>query len=147
MTTPLASHGTIVSRAPAATPTAFTAIAELGDVTPPDEMRNEFDASSQDRNVDSYVLGILRRGPLTIPLHFIPSNATHDHLTGLQKALHTDPVPIDGWKIAFPDGTTVIHSGQVQHLAYKAPVDGMLAVDLTVRMSGAFLINGVVVGA
>ena len=44
MTTPLNSHALIVGRAPAATPTVFTDIAELSSVALPEISRNEFDA-------------------------------------------------------------------------------------------------------
>lgn len=146
MTLAISSHGTLVARAPAATPGVWTTIAELGDITFPELMRNEFDAVTQDKNIDSYTLGVLRRGALTVPLNFLPTNGTHDHLTGLIKALITEPVPVDGWRITSPDGTQWIMSGQVKGFSPKAPVDGKLSADVTIRMSGLMSIGGVSIG-
>jgi hypothetical protein len=140
----ISGHGTLVSRAKAATPTVFEAIAELGDVTPPELSRNEFDATVQDKDIDSYVLGVLRRGAMTVPLNFLPTNATHNHLTGLYKAIIDNSV--DGYKVTFPDATEWVMSGQVQHIVPKAPVDGKLSADVTFRFSGRMTIGGVVIG-
>lgn len=138
----LSSHGTLLARAPLATPGVFTTIAELGDITPPGLMRNEFEAISQQDNIDSYVLGVLRRGAFTVPLNFIPTEATHDHLTGLIKAMITEPPPIEGYRLTYMStGILWILSGQVKEVAPKAPVDGKLSADVTIRFSGKMLIG------
>jgi hypothetical protein len=137
------SNGTLVQRQ--ATPGgAFETIAELGDITPPGMSRNEFDASVQNFRIDRYVLGILRRGAMTVPLNFEPEDPTHDHTTGLYQALFDKSV--DGYKVIYPDGTEWIFSGQVQNLQPGAPVDGKLALDATFRFSGLMIIDGVVIG-
>lgn len=144
MTIAISSHGTLVARAPAATPTVYTDIAELGDITHPGLMRNEFDAYTQNQNIDNYVLGAARRGPLVLPLNFLNTNATHDHLTGLIKAFWNNS--IDGYRIIPPDGVMYVMSGQVQHIDPKSPVDGKQAADVTIRMSGVMSIGGVTFG-
>jgi hypothetical protein len=146
MTLAISGHGTIVARAPSATPTTFTDIAELKDISLPGFMRNEFDATTQNRNIDAYVLGVLRREPVTLALNFLSTNATHDHLTGLYKAMITEPPPRDGYKFTLPDGMVWVLSGQVQHIAPKAPVDGLLSADVTIRMSDVMSIGGITVG-
>lgn len=146
MTLAISSHGTLVARAPSATPTIFTTIAELGDIMPPELSRKEFEATTQNINIDAYVLGVLRRGAMTIPLNFIPTDATQDHITGLLKAMITEPPPVDGYRTTFPDGTVWVCSGQVQAFKPKAPVDGKLEADITIRFSGKMTINGIIVG-
>lgn len=148
MTLPISGHGTLVLRALASAPTVFTAIAEIGDVTPPELQRNEFDAVSQDRNIDAYVLGILRRGQFSIKMNFLPADSTHDHLTGLMAAMIAEPPPTDGYKITFPGGgnNAWVMSGQVQAIKPMAPVDGKLSADVTIRLSGKMTIGGVVIG-
>ena len=145
MTIAISSHGTLMSRAPAATPSTFTTIAELQDITPPELSRNEFDATTQNINIDTYVLGVMRRGQMSLTLNFLPTNGTHDHLTGLQYALINNS--IDGYKITFPDSTVWVMSGQVQGIKPKAPVDGKLSADVTFRFSGIMTISGVTVGS
>lgn len=144
-TTPLSSHGTLILRQ-SAPGGAFAEIAELGDLTLPELTRNEFDASVQNRNIDSYVLGILRRGAMTFPMHFIPTDPTQSHLTGLYKALVTEPPPIEGYMVRFPDGTEWVMSGQVKGITPSAPVDGKLAANVTLRFSGYMKIGDVIIG-
>lgn len=148
MTLPLSGHGAKIYRAPAATPTTFTEISEVGDITLPGLDHNEFDATSHNRNIDAYVLGVLRRDLFTIKMNFLPSDPTHDHLTGLIKAAVTNPVPTDGFKIVFPDLTnTWIASGQVKAVNnIVLPVDGLSTADVGIRFSGVMTINGVVIG-
>lgn len=150
MTLARSSHGTIL--AVELTPGgAFTDVAELGDLSLPELMRNEFDATVQNRNIDDYVLGVLRRGGYTFPINLLPNNGTHDHLTGLYKLMIDNTVT--GWKATVPAisggdaGIIWVASGQVQHIAPKAPVDGKLSADITVRFSGLFSIGGVSIGA
>jgi len=143
MTLAISSHGTLVARQ--ATPGGtFTTIAELGDITPPALSRNEHDATTQNIDIDAYVLGVLRRGAMTLPLNFLPTDGTHDHLTGLYKAIIDNQVT--GYKVTFPGAIVWIMSGQVQSIAPKAPVDGKLSADVTLRFSGLMSIGGVSVG-
>lgn len=148
MTLPLSGHGAKVSRAKAATPTVFEEIAEVGDITLPGLDHNEFDATSHNRNIDAYVLGVLRRDLFTIKMNFLPTDVTHDHLTGLIKAAITNPVPTDGFKIVFPDlVTTWVASGQVKQVNnIVLPVDGLSTADVGIRFSGLMTINGVIIG-
>lgn len=149
MTTPRSGHGTIV--AVELTPGgAFTDIAELGDVTLPGLDKNEFGADVQNRNIDSYVLGIPRRAALTVPVNFLPGNNTHDHLTGLQK-LYWDATRT-GFRITVPaiaggdPGIIWIASGEVKSVQPTAPVDGKLTANVTIRFSGAMKIGAVTFG-
>ena len=149
MTLPLSGHGAHIYRAPVATPSTFTEIAEVKDITLPGMTSNEFDATSHNRNIDAYVLGVLRRDLFTIQLNFLPSDPTHDHLTGLIKARTTNPVPMDGWKIVFPDlVNTWVASGQVKDINnITLPVDGLSTATLGIRFSDRMVINGVLIGS
>jgi hypothetical protein len=148
MTLPLSGHGAHIYRAPIATPSTFTEIAEVGDISLPSFDHNEFDATSHNRNIDAYVLGVLRRELFTIKLNFLPSDPTHDHLTGLLKASFTNPVPMDGFKIVFPDlVNNWIASGQVKSVKnIVLPVDGLSTADCEIRFSDRMVVNGVLVG-
>jgi hypothetical protein len=147
-TLPLSGHGAKIARAPAATPTTFTDIAELKDVTMAGLDHNEFDATSHNRNIDAYVLGVLRRELCTIDINFLPGNATHDHLTGLIKSCVTNPVPVDGFRTTFPDAVNVwLASGMVKGVKnITLPVDGLSTARLEVRYTGHMMINGVIIG-
>lgn len=150
MTIALSGHGALVARAPALTPTIFTTIAEMGDIAWPSFKRNVFDATTQNRNIDANILGVLRRDPITIKLNFLPADPTHDHLTGLLSAIIVEPPPVDGYKFTFPSaagGAIWVMSGQCSAVNnIMAPVDGKMSADVTITPSGLFTINGVVYG-
>lgn len=139
-------HGTLV--AVQLTPGgAFTTVAELGDIGLPEFSRNEFDATTQNEDIDSYVLGVLRRGSWTVPLNWIPDEATHDHLTGVFNLLFNNTMT--GWRVTFPQVSPPLEwimSGQVQSLQPNAPVDGKLSSNMAIRLSGLMSIGGVVIG-
>src|SRR6186713_1298756 len=121
-------------------------VAELRDITPPGLSRNEFDATTQNEDIDSYVLGVLRRETVTVQMNFIPSAETHDHLTGMQYLLINNVMT--GWRFRFPDvpPTVWVASGQCSGFKPEAPVDGLMSAECTIRFSGGMLIGDVEVG-
>lgn len=139
MSTPLSSHGTML--AVQLTPGgAFTDIAELGDLKLPEFMRNVFDATVQNRTIDSKVLGVVRRSTFTFPINFIPTDPTHDEVTGMYKLFANNT--LTGWRVTFPDtgATKWFASGQVSKLGPAAPVDGKLSADCAIEFSGPMII-------
>lgn len=140
----ISAHGTIIARAKAATPTVFEDIGELGDLTPPEMSRNSIEITTHNDDIDEFVQGVLRRGEVTFPVNFVASDPSHDHLTGLYQSIidHSK----DGWQITFPDGDVWVFSGGISKIGKKAPVDGALTCDVSIRPSGKMTINGVVVG-
>lgn len=140
MTLAVSSHSVIVSRAPSATPTIFTEIAELDQVSLPELMRNEFDASVQNRLLDSYVMGMLRRGPVPLVLNWLPSDTTHDAIAGLYSAIIANS--FDGYKfVQLTTGMLWVASGQVKSMSPATPTDGKLKSTVTLRFSGAMGIS------
>src|SRR5678810_550549 len=131
-------HGTILGVQLTPPANTFTDIAECGDVTPPELSRNDFDGSTQNENIDSWVVsGLLRRGEFSQQINWIPDNATHDHLTGVYKLMIANTMT--GWRIRFTQVTPElvwIMSGKIKSLKPVAPNDGKLTSDMVVRMSG-----------
>jgi hypothetical protein len=145
MTIGVSSHGIIIARAPAATPTVFTDIAEIDASSLPEIFRNEFDASVQNRNIDDYVMGMLRRKSITLSLNFLQGNGSHDQLTGLYSALIGNT--FDGYKTyQTSSGFIWVASGNVQSIAPKTPTDGTWGADVTLRFSGVMSLNGTTIG-
>ena len=129
MSNAISAHGTIVKR-------NGTAIGELRDITPPALTRNTFDTTTQNDLDDSYVVGIRRKGELSFTINLLQSGeATHGKAAGLLKAY------LDGskdlWALEFPDGAIWQFSGFLTNFAPKAPVDGELTADCTVRPTNA----------
>lgn len=143
----ISAHGTIIARAPAATPFTFTDIGELGDLVPPSMSRNSIETTTHNDDIDQFVQGVLRRGEVTFPINFIASGAiggTHNHLTGLYQSIIDHSV--DGWQIRFPDGDVWVFSGGVSNIGKKAPVDGALTADVSIRPSGKMWMGSRLVG-
>lgn len=124
----ISAHGTLVKR-------NGTAIAELQDITPPQLTRKPIDTTTQNSDDDSYVAGIRRKGELQFSMNFLPSlDPTHDANTGLLKAWADGTK--DQYQILFPDGAVWLFSGFVVNIQPKAPVDGALSANVSIRPSG-----------
>jgi len=142
----ISSHGTIVSFQPAATPGTFTEIAELGDIIEPGFMRNEFDITSHNRDIDTYALGVLRRDPLSFPLFFNKAIASQLLLRTAQLDSNPTTNMANGFMMTTPDGDTFIFSGGVKEMKGTAPVDGVRTANVVLRATGVFILNGVSYG-
>jgi tail tube protein len=127
----ISAQGTLIARAPAATPTVFTTIGDLRDITPPPLMRNPIETTSHNDSEETFVVGIKRKGELQFTIGFVPGHATHDELTGLIKAWNDGSRDI--YKITYPDGTQWLFSGFVTNVGPSAPVDDGLTADVTIR--------------
>lgn len=143
----LSGHGTIIARENDPYSGTFTDIAELRDITLPALSRNEFDGTTQNDDIDTYVLGVLRRGAVTVSVNFIPTNSTHDHTTGLMSDIKANI--LRGYRFTIPTTPSWVWicSGRVQNVGpITAPVDGLMSADVTLRLTGKFTINGTVFG-
>lgn len=138
------SHGTVISRQH--TPGgAFTPVGEIGDITLPGLMRNEHETTSHNKDIDSYVGGVLRRQAPTFPIFFNADDPTHDAQVGLYNAIMENQ--FTGYRITQPDGFEWIFSGFVQNIQPTAPVDGVQTANVTIRPSGPMYVAGILVGA
>lgn len=153
MTEAIAGHGATIAMEldPTGSPGVFTTMAELnGDITFPELSRGETDVTPHQDHIDSWVLGILRRGPLTGGVNYIFDDETHDHLTGMIAAIKDNERR--GFRIRGPGGTTNtdewIASGQFQQVGpITNPVrEGARTANFTVRLSGPMIIDGVAFG-
>lgn len=140
----ISSHGTILEYQP--TPGgAFVEVAEMGDIVPPGLMRNKHDTTPHNRDIDSNVLGVLRREDPTFPVFFHKDNESHAESTGLYK-LMIDNVRT-GFRITQPDGWYWVFSGGVKDIKHTDPVDGVQTANISLAPTGPMIINGTTVGA
>lgn len=153
MSLAVAGHGATIAmeQDPSGSPGVFTVIADLnGDITQPELSRPEEEVTPHDDTIDTWVLGVISRGPLTFGLNWVYDNATHDHSTGLIKAMIDNETR--GFRVRGPSGTTDddewIMSGQVQNVGpITNPVkSGPRTASVTIRMSGPMKIDGTTVG-
>lgn len=137
----ISAHGTVLSFE--ATPGGgFTEVGELGDITDPGTMRNEFDVTTHNLDIDNWILGVLRRDPLTVTVFWNgPTAPNHDELR--QAQIENRFV---GFSMDFPDGDAWVGSGFVRQVTRNQPVDGPQSAQVTIRLSGPFFLNGTLVG-
>lgn len=120
--------------APVGGAVSFVEIAELREITPPALTRNTIETTTHNEQDDAYVPGIRRHGDLTFDCNFVPGNATHDHLTGLQKKWFDGTRNI--YRLTYPTGDIWLFSGFVTGIAPSAPVDDRLSASVTIRPTG-----------
>jgi hypothetical protein len=137
----ISGHGTIIEHSPGGG--GFVEIGELGDFTLPGVMRNEFDATAHNRDIDTWVMGVLRREAITVPVFF--NAATNPEHVALRQSIIDNRY--DGFRITFPDGDVWVGSGFVRQLQQTAPVDGLYTGNVTIRLSGAMYANDQLLGA
>ena len=152
MTRATAGHGATIAMElnPTMSPGVFTIIAELnGDIKWPAVNRKETEVTPHQDTIDSYVLGVLSRDALTFGCNFIFDDPTHDQTTGVYAAIRDNETR--GFRLRGPNGTAGqdewITSGQVQNIQHTDPVrTGVRTLDVTVRLSGPMIVDGVVYG-
>ena len=152
MSLAIAGHGASIAMEldPVGAAGVFTRIAEVNsDVEWPEFTRPETNVTIHEDDIDSYVLGVLERGQLTFSVNFVYNHGTHDHLTGLYKAMRDKAKR--GFRLRGPGGTANtdewIMSGQVQKISKMDPIrEGVRTSEVAIRLSGVMKIDGVVIG-
>lgn len=120
--------------APVGGPVNFVNIAELRNITPPGLTRNTLETTTHNEEDDSYIVGIRRHGDLTFMINFVPGNATHNEVAGLQFKWFTGSRDI--YRLRYPTGNAWLFSGFVSNIGPSAPVDDVLTADVTIRPTG-----------
>lgn len=145
-------HGTTIAIElnPAGAQGVFTTVVQLnGDITW-GFMRPEEDVTSHNDDIDTWVLGVFTRDPLTFGVNYIFDDPTHDASTvgpgiGLLGKLRTNDC--FGFRVRGPAGLPgqdeQLASGQVQAFNITSPVRvGARTAECTIRASGAMLFDG-----
>lgn len=132
----ISAHGTIIEVEQTAGG-SFVEISELGDLNMPGLSRNEFDITSHNRDIDTYVLGVLRREDVEFPMFF---NAAITSQALLRTHLIANAIV--GFRLSAPDGDIWIFSGGVKEMTQENPVDGVQMANVSIRPTGSFILNG-----
>jgi len=133
---------------PVGAPGVFTAIPELGDdINWPEFDVPEANVTAHNDNIDSWVQGVLMRGPFTFGLNYVAGNTVHEALRD---------APLNGLKHGFrtrgPSGSAgvdeIIASGFVKTFGpITHPVrEGVRKATVAVRLSGPMIVDGVPYG-
>lgn len=82
MSNAIIGTGILLKAGDGASPENFTTVAEIVSLKPPALTRKEIEVSTHNEGVDAKILGMLRRGPVTAKLNWIPADPTHSDQPG-----------------------------------------------------------------
>lgn len=116
-----------------------TTVAEVTDISPPELSRKDIETTHhQSPNMwQEFMKSLKNAGEVSLSINYIPSNSTHNAATGLLGDFANDTT-IDTWTLVFPDSgaTTWSFAGFITKFSSKAPVDGKLTADVTLKVNG-----------
>jgi hypothetical protein len=114
-------------------PSVYTDIANLGDITGPSSQYTVQDVSSHGHRARRKVTTLLDSGTLAGPIFFIPTAGTvpthTDHNDGLQAIFERGD--LRAWSVRYRDspGTATFFNAYISKFSQKAPVAGVLTAD------------------
>lgn len=130
------SHGTLLQIGDGGGTEVFATIAKIKDISGPGFSRGTHDASTQTADWGEIVPGLKIPGDVTLDINWVPTESTHDSLTGVLKDF------VDGtlrnFRILWPDTANTIWqlACYVTGFEPSAPVDGLLTASLTISITG-----------
>lgn len=110
-------------------------VGRVRDISGPVKTRNIFDASTHNDDDDIVVVGIRRKQPLTFQINYLPGTPLGSPSVDVDALYEAGSK--DEWSIVYPDGGGMSFDAFVTQVAPKAPTDGLLAADITVKPTGA----------
>lgn len=123
--------GHVLEIALASTPTVFTYIREVYDVTPPADADDNVEASHMQSPGmrREYIPGMTDSGEASYEMNYVPGSATDKFLRSIrgQKLIVRD---------TFANGVSIIYNGLRQSYEQAAPLDDRKTATLTLKVSG-----------
>jgi len=138
-TTGISSFGTLLKVGDGQTTETFATVAEVHDISGPGIKLDLIEATHHESPdaTREFLPGLKDLSEVTFEIAFVPTNATHSLTTGFLKDWKDRTKR--NYQLVFPDTgpTTWAFSGYVTGFNVKAPVDGLLTADVTIRLTGA----------
>lgn len=119
-------------------PEVFADIAELTELTPPSESRDEIDVSNhQSPNATrEFIPGWRDGGEVAFKANWLPNDATQNSVTGL-RSIYNDNLN-HNWKIVLPgDVLTIAFAGHLSALETDLPLEEQGSISGTIKVAGA----------
>ncbi|WP_085025291.1 phage tail tube protein [Ensifer aridi] len=124
-------YGITFEMADILTPTVFTYLAEIYDVTPPSDETDQVDAThmqSPNRNRE-FIEGLTDPGEASFEMNYVPGSAS-------DKALIAAKGKRKWCRITFPNGVQTLFVGSRQSYEKAAPTDDKMTATVTFKVSG-----------
>lgn len=131
------AYGSKLQIGDGATSEAFSDVAEITELTPPQMSRDDIDVTSH-QSSDGYrefISGLRDGGEVSFKANWLPTNATHDGTTGLLESFN-DNVN-HNWKIILPSTLiTISFSGFLTAFEPDLPIEEQAQLSGTIKVSG-----------
>lgn len=136
------AYGSILQLGDGATSEAFTAIAEIVELVPPNASRDSIDVTNHSSTGGSreFIPGMRDWGEVSFTANWLPTNATHDGTTGLLETFNDDD--LHNWRIVLPDTVaTLAFSGFLTAFEPELPLDDKASLSGTIKISGVVTVS------
>ena len=142
------SQGTLLKMGDGAGPEVFTTVAEVTNIGGPSFSREAIETTnhSSPGGYRQHIPGLRDGGEVTFTVNFMPANATHDETDGMLGQFADDD--IHNWRLVYPI-TPARHwafAAFITKFDTKAPVGDKLSADMTLKISGAPVLEDVPAG-
>lgn len=134
MTNAMIGYQTQVFVSDAASPGVFTQIGEVIEVTPPNAVADDVDAThfTSPNRTREYITGLIEPGEASFGMNRIPGGTTELALQALQASGATRL-----WRFLWPNGTMWEFLAYVKGYETSAPIDDRLTATCTLKVAGA----------
>ncbi len=115
-------------------PGAWLKIAEIKDLTPPNEQADVLDATNFDSpgSYKEFILGMTDPGDVTFTMNLVPGSASEIALLAAKlarKAFHA--------RITFPNAVVWTFDNLITHYQPSVPVEGIMTCTVTAKVTGS----------
>lgn len=124
-------HGITMEMADIATPTVFTYLSEIFDVTPPSDTTDTPDATHMQspNKTREFIDGLTDPGEASFEMNYVPGSAS-------DKALMAAKGKRKWLRLTFPNGVQLLFVGIRQGYEKSAPTDDKMTASVTFKVSG-----------
>lgn len=129
--TAYATQGTVIRRGGDESPTVYTDIPQVVNVSGPTASANEIDVTNLQSSAKEYVTGLVDYGQVTFDLVLDRNNAIH---SGIKDDL--DANTVRSYQIETPDGVVESFEARVQGLDQNIQTDDAVRASVTLRLTG-----------
>jgi predicted secreted protein len=131
----LAAYGTLLKKGAGTSPETYTTVAEVTNLSGPSMKMDSLDVThhGSSEGYKDFVGGLIDGGEIKVEANLLPNDSSH---TGLLTDMNART--LRAWQIVFPTSPakTWSFNGLIQGIETAAPVDGKLALSLTIKVSG-----------
>lgn len=134
-------YGSSLQMGDGAVSEAFTTIAEVMDITPPQPSRDSIEVTSNDSSNGwrEFIAGFRDGNELTFDCNWLPTDATQDGNTGLWEQFNDDDN--HNFKLILPDTlATLTFAGHISTFGPDLPMAEQGQLSITIKISGALTI-------